>query len=581
MVAATTASDAPIPGFVVKLTAPDGTRHYVNVASHPVIERPLDPGDHEVDDRHLRTRGLENLRVPLLTGVARTVVLPGGEDEAVCIDVVFNPAVLDVAAADVGEEEGDAKQPRVKKGVGKDGDINPDLAKFVRIRVVELALKNAEEDLGYRLGRNYTLPRGVAYRGGVGGGKQPVPLPALRKLAAAVEAERRHKETAAAPGPWRSKRDAAGLANTARIEELDDYDGAKAKPLIKKGFLNATKQAIYPSGSEEGMLYGDVKVAGDPLGYLPKGLRSRVNVVDTGTTNAAAQQKLMEDYADGKKMPSANAPIKGGGGGGTGHGGGAKAAPAGGVKSGGAKGGGVAKGFLNGAGGSLYPNGSTEGSEPTDMERLRELIPSKEEAEKLAATTDPESFLSDLGMFGQMMGLSGAGAGMSAPPNPAANETRKQVASLPAEYASVPDAGLLGPQLPAQAEAEAPQFGPAGPSSLAMDISDARATADRLGGGGATGGAAAAEASSGGSGEVEPTYALAEADGVATLTVQLPELSALGDTAVDVSEERFRLHAPGRYALDVEWPRAGAADEAKAKFLKKSRTLQVTMPLVV
>ena len=47
------------------------------------------------------------------------------------------------------------------------------------------------------------------------------------------------------------------------------------------------------------MLYGDIKTAGDPLGYLPKGLRSRVNVVDTATTNAGDQQKLMEAYADG------------------------------------------------------------------------------------------------------------------------------------------------------------------------------------------------------------------------------------------------------------------------------------------
>ena len=39
------------------------------------------------------------------------------------------------------------------------------------IFLVELALKNAEEDIGYRLGRNFTLPRGVSYRGGVGGGK--------------------------------------------------------------------------------------------------------------------------------------------------------------------------------------------------------------------------------------------------------------------------------------------------------------------------------------------------------------------------------------------------------------------------
>ena len=136
------AEACPIPGFVAKLTAPDGTRHYVNIGAHPIIERPLRPDDREVDDVHLRTRGLENLRVPLLTGVARTVLLSGTEEEAVCMDVVFNPAVLDVALAGASEVDADDEsKPKVKKAVGKNGDIDPDLAKFVRIRIIELALK--------------------------------------------------------------------------------------------------------------------------------------------------------------------------------------------------------------------------------------------------------------------------------------------------------------------------------------------------------------------------------------------------------------------------------------------------------
>ena len=63
---------------------------------------------------------LENLRVPLLTGEPRTVLLTNDE-EAVCIDVVFNPAVLYVALAGVGEEQedGDESKPRVKRPVGK------------------------------------------------------------------------------------------------------------------------------------------------------------------------------------------------------------------------------------------------------------------------------------------------------------------------------------------------------------------------------------------------------------------------------------------------------------------------------
>ena len=69
----------------------------------------------------------------------------GGSNLAGSIDVAFNPAVLAVALAGADEEaSSDSGKPRVKRAVGKDGDIDPDLAKFVRIRLVELALKNAE-----------------------------------------------------------------------------------------------------------------------------------------------------------------------------------------------------------------------------------------------------------------------------------------------------------------------------------------------------------------------------------------------------------------------------------------------------
>ena len=485
------AADAPLPGFVIKLAAADGTRHYVNVGSHPVIERPLDPQDREVNDAHLRTRGLENLRVPLLTGLARTVVIPGGEgEEAVCIDVVFNPAVLAVALAGTEDEvdDGEGAKPRLKRAVGKDGDIDPDLAKFVRIRVVELALKNAEDDLHYKIGRNYTLPRGVTYRGGVGGGKQPVPMPQLRQLAAAVEAERQRKEMAAAPGPWRSKRDAAGLANTARIEELPADGGSGGKPLLKKGFLNSDKRAIYPEGSDEGMLY-NAKNSGDPLGYIPKGLRSRVNVVDTATTDAETQKKMMEDYADGKRVPK--------------------------------------------------PEKSREGakpSKPSETDALRELIPDQSEMMRIARETDPNEFMNDLAAFGSLLGVSDglAGTSTSAPSNPIRQHSASTAPPSTDPPQPQPPTVPAGPQLPAC---------PAGPSSVAVDISDARAVATALAGGA----------------EATPVYTLEEVDGAVSLRVQLPELAALGDTQVDLSEHNFRLHAPGQYKLELAWPRAGAA----------------------
>ena len=568
------ADGVPTPGFVAKLTDKDGMRHYVNICSSQFIERPLTPDDKEVGDAHLRTRGVDNLRVPLLSGVPRTVLLPGGE-EAICVDIMFNPAVLYVAGADADaddDEVADSGKPKIKKGVGKDGDVDPDLAKFVRIRIIELALKNAEEELGYKIGRNYTLPRGVSYRGGIGGGKMPVPCTNLKRLAAAVAHEKKAKATQAAPGPWRSKRDAAGLANSSRIEELPDVN-AKEKPLIKKGFLNSSKCEIYPNGSEEGMLYGDVKVAGDPLGYIPKGLRSRVNVVDTATTDEAAQKKIMQDYADGKGVPKVNKAKDLGGGGGYGNGNNSSS-------NGG--GSGVNKGFLNGSkgSGSLYPNGSSEGSagagasdgKPSEMEMLKQMIPNQSEMDKIAAETDPEEFMAELAQFGSLLGAEGFGASSDAMlPEyvKKAQAAQAQENPLRSNYAASAKAEDVGPmQGPS---AKPPATSAAASQQPPVDVMDDE-----------TQRAIAALYGDDKEAEAKPEYTVEESDGAVTLKVQLPELSALGDTQVDVSSERFVLHAPGLYKLDLPWPvSGGASDEAKAKFAKKSRTLTVTMPLVV
>lgn len=126
----------------------------------------------------------------------------------------------------------------------------------MRFRLIELALSNAEEELGYKLERNVTLPRGVSYKGGVKGSKAPVPMPALRQLSEAVAAEERMKALKEETGPWRSRRAEAGIeARPApKIEEMDEPVARAPKPLaVKKGFLtgDGTKGSLYPNGSTE------------------------------------------------------------------------------------------------------------------------------------------------------------------------------------------------------------------------------------------------------------------------------------------------------------------------------------------
>ena len=67
-------------------------------------------------------------------------------------------------------------------------------------------------------------------------------------------------------------------------------------------------------------------------------------------------------------------------------------------------------------------------------------------------------------------------------------------------------------------------------------------------------------------------------DGVLVLQVRLPGLSSMSEVELDVSADGFALSSP-LFALELAWPRAVDADGAKAKFLRKSGVLQVTLPL--
>eukprot|EP00966_Prymnesium_polylepis_P125833 2909802-Prymnesium_polylepis.1 len=103
----------PHAGFVVKIIA-HGQRHYINMCHHPSVGRPINPQDQEMPDEHLELRGIDNLRVPLLTGAARTHVLPNGEGEAICFDVVFCHKVIEIALVvppEPGEEPKDGPPP--------------------------------------------------------------------------------------------------------------------------------------------------------------------------------------------------------------------------------------------------------------------------------------------------------------------------------------------------------------------------------------------------------------------------------------------------------------------------------------
>jgi len=213
------ATGVPTPGFTIKLKpAGRGCVHYINVCSGEDIGMPQNAKEQPVDAEHLDAHGIDNLRVPLLVGPARSVTSGGGTSEALVTDVVFCAPVIRIAMLSPDEDELAAGDPRARRAAMH--------GRFMRSRLVELAIKNVEDELGgAKLGRDFTLPRGTLegganYKGGVGARRAtPVPMLDLKRLQRQAGAQRAHEELAAAPGPWRSSRAKVGL-DARKIEEV-------------------------------------------------------------------------------------------------------------------------------------------------------------------------------------------------------------------------------------------------------------------------------------------------------------------------------------------------------------------------
>ena len=80
--------------------------------------------------------------------------------------------------------------------------------------------------------------------------------------------------------------------------------------------------------------------------------------------------------------------------------------------------------------------------------------------------------------------------------------------------------------------------------------------------------------------ERTPAHSFADAEGGGlVLRVEVPELSSMGAAELEVSTAGFSLYVPQLYRLGpLAWPRPVDVDAARAKFLKKSGVLQVTLP---
>ncbi|EQC40787.1 hypothetical protein SDRG_01857 [Saprolegnia diclina VS20] len=252
----------PVPGFVIKYAgACDGTstkKLFINCCAHECVALPTNPNNNKAVPRDTRSvPSTSNLSIPLAIGDVRTRTL-GGELCSV-VDAVFHPWVLERAAWD---------------------------AKF-KMDVMQLASHWVEEEKLLKLQKPGKLIKSL-YKGGIGVGAKVVPndfyvpedkdgseTPATSKQSNQADNNAKTPVTQlmASPkdllrsleSPPSNQLDAANapfeLQTTAPptkkklIEDITTPAPVKAKksaPVVKKGFLNATKALLYPSGSTEG-----------------------------------------------------------------------------------------------------------------------------------------------------------------------------------------------------------------------------------------------------------------------------------------------------------------------------------------
>lgn len=303
----------PVPGFVIKTFAmADSQKWFLNCCSHSIVDRPLANGTMEpVDDAYLDAWCLANVQVPLHTCSKRTTVDHAGE-ASIAVDVLFNPALIARATA-TGSKNASAFQEYM----------------------CSLAIKHVEKDMGVRLDKKGKVIR-AAYKGGRGDGSLPVPVPELiameqEQIARAMKGRQPRAHAEAGNGKklvqefnsW-DEVERAAAARKAGAHELpagngqasrtaaegsaapggSDGKGRSSGTVMKPGFLNSGAGKLYPTGSTEGT---PAKNAGDPLGWMPEKLRSRVCTVDTAAMSEEEQHRLMRVHAGLEEDPKARA----------------------------------------------------------------------------------------------------------------------------------------------------------------------------------------------------------------------------------------------------------------------------------
>jgi len=244
-------------GFCIQtdsLGTPAG-RWYLNMCRHKMVEMPVAYSGRPVSREYILSHGIGSMSVPFDMGSFRKLKAraDGAKHTAYAVDIVFNPFIIQMFM---------------------DDEFNATMTEY-RPFIINLALQRIESSIGVKLATNKVkLVKQFVYKDGEGNsGQTPKEFTELPDELETVE----EVPTSRKPTPPEEP-----------VESLiqDVTPGRRKKPAMKKGFLNNASTSLYPpEGSKEGVVPEN---AGDPMGYLPKGLRKNCKIVDT---NAPEYQK--------------------------------------------------------------------------------------------------------------------------------------------------------------------------------------------------------------------------------------------------------------------------------------------------
>jgi len=238
-------------------------RWYINMTKHKLVEMPVAPSGKPVSRDWVLTHGLGNLQVPFDVGSFRKLKArsDGAKQTTYCIDVVFNPFIIQLFM---------------------DDDFC-NLVEQYRSWVMNLALKRIEESIGVKLSaQKVALVKKLRYKDGEDGDedtpKEFTELPG-------------EKDSFDAEFSREPEKPPAEAANEGPL--IQDLTPGARKPAIKKGFFNKSSGGeLYPNGSNEGVVPEN---AGDPMGWMPKKLRNTCKIVDCNSPEYQEQERKRKE----------------------------------------------------------------------------------------------------------------------------------------------------------------------------------------------------------------------------------------------------------------------------------------------